>query len=924
MVGPRIYSSGDVLYGGQQTDVFAEVNNLDDAKHQVKRMKAYGARMIKVYQQPRRSQRMYFAEACRDEHMLLTAEGGGELATDMTMVLDGFTAWEHALPVRLQNDIIQFVAKSGTYYTPTLLVAYGGPWGEEYYWQTHNAHDDAKLNRFTPHDIIDQKSRRYPWIWPSEYNFPTVATGAAQVLRAGGNVSLGAHGQVQGLGPHWEIWAMAGEGGPTKDSAMTPMEAIRASTILAADKIGFAPDLGSIETGKLADFIVLDADPLADIHNTLKIHWVVKNGEVWEAETLKKVWPREEAAPTFFWRRDTQGEPPRDRLRGNVPFELRVTPGEFLARVRAWGRDDFASTTEALQKLGEDPRLQPGMPVLMDVRELEYLATPPEVATFASRAGTGAVRRAPHRHPRPARRPVRHREVLRREVREGGRPDRGLHGTRPRALLAPERRMKALRRLLKWMLYAAAGVLLVFATLLFARAFAARRLPPLKPWHHALSAEVTARDITDAWTLDDYLRREDEVFRQMNETVLPAAAPEDRTLSNRYWPDSPINPEKFPKNWNRTYELLPEGEVRGGALLIHGLTDSPYSVKAEAELLRSLGYYALCLRMPGHGTVPGALTEANWEDWRAAVRLGVRHVRQRVGAKVPLVLGGYSNGGALSVQYALDALDQPRLPRPDRILLFSPMIGVSPFAGLARLVAAIGSIPYFARSRWMDVLPEYIPFKYDSFPAHAAMQTAELTAEIATAVQHASSLGPHQGSRADPRVRLARGLDRRDASDVRPPIRVPSRERQRARAVRPEPVRGRGPAAQAHVRPRGRRAVLRCDTALPARARDERVGRHPGRRRPRRGPARDGALGDSARDGVAAPDLLALAPRGAVPAGRRAVRNRSRHERELRTAARPPRAARREGRALRSRSISSCDSTAIRSSRMWRRGSEPS
>jgi Tol biopolymer transport system component/imidazolonepropionase-like amidohydrolase len=303
MVGPRIYSSGDVLYGGQQTDIFAEVNNLDDAKHQVKRMKAYGARMIKVYQQPRRSQRMYFAEACRDEHMLLTAEGGGELATDMTMAMDGFTAWEHALPVRLQKDIVDFVAQSGTYYTPTLLVAYGGPWGEQYYWQTHNAHDDAKLNRFTPHDIIDQKARRYPWIWPSEYNFPTVATGAAEVLRAGGHVSLGAHGQVQGLGPHWEIWAMAGEGGPTKDSAMTPMEAIRASTILAADKIGFAPDLGSIETGKLADFIVLDADPLADIHNTLKIRWVVKNGEVWEAETLKKVWPREEAPPTFFWRR---------------------------------------------------------------------------------------------------------------------------------------------------------------------------------------------------------------------------------------------------------------------------------------------------------------------------------------------------------------------------------------------------------------------------------------------------------------------------------------------------------------------------------------------------------------------------------------------------------------------------------------------
>ena len=204
-----------------------------DAKHQVRRMKAYGARMIKVYQQPRRSQRIYFAEACRDEHMLLTAEGAGELQTDMTMALDGFTAFEHALPVRLCKDIVDFTAKSQTFYTPTLLVAYGGPWGEQYYWQTANPHDDPKLNRFVPHDLIDAKARRYPWIWPSEYHFPTVAEGAAAVLRAGGNVSLGAHGQLQGLGPHWELWAMAGEGGSKKGAAMTPMEALRASTILA-------------------------------------------------------------------------------------------------------------------------------------------------------------------------------------------------------------------------------------------------------------------------------------------------------------------------------------------------------------------------------------------------------------------------------------------------------------------------------------------------------------------------------------------------------------------------------------------------------------------------------------------------------------------------------------------------------------------
>ncbi len=301
MIGPRVYSSGTILYGGQQTGIYAEINSLDDARRQVRRMQAYGARMIKVYQQPRRSQRIWLAQACRELHMLLTAEGGGELSTDLTMVTDGYTAWEHALPVQLSSDAVNFIAQSKTFYTPTLLVAYGGPWGELYYWQNQNPHDDAKLNRFVPHDSIDKMARRHPWIWPNEYFFPIVAHGAAEVLRAGGNVSLGAHGQLQGLGPHWELWAMAGEGAAQKNYAMTPAEALRASTILAAEKLGLAVDLGSIEVGKLADFVVLNANPLEDIHNSVKIQWVVKNGEVWDGETMKALWPREAAAPTFFW-----------------------------------------------------------------------------------------------------------------------------------------------------------------------------------------------------------------------------------------------------------------------------------------------------------------------------------------------------------------------------------------------------------------------------------------------------------------------------------------------------------------------------------------------------------------------------------------------------------------------------------------------
>lgn len=298
-----------------------------------------------------------------------------------------------------------------------------------------------------------------------------------------------------------------------------------------------------------------------------------------------------------------------------------------------------------------------------------------------------------------------------------------------------------MKRLLKWILGLAAAVVLVGLTVVLLRAFEARRQPPLKLWHQPLASEIRARDLTETTTLADYLRLEDAVFREMNETVLPAAAPEDRTGANRYWSESPLNPERFPTNWNRTFELAPDGDPRGGVLLVHGLTDAPYSVKAVAEIYRGAGYYALCLRMPGHGTVPGALTEADWEDWRAAVRLGARHVRARIGAKLPFHVAGYSNGGALAIQYALDSLRAGSLPKPDRVVLLSPMIGVSAAAGFAGIIASVGAIPYFAQSRWLEILPEYIPFKYNSFPAHAAEQTAELTSEIHSGVRKAAESG---------------------------------------------------------------------------------------------------------------------------------------------------------------------------------------
>jgi alpha-beta hydrolase superfamily lysophospholipase len=302
-----------------------------------------------------------------------------------------------------------------------------------------------------------------------------------------------------------------------------------------------------------------------------------------------------------------------------------------------------------------------------------------------------------------------------------------------------------MRRVFKWIFVLATGTVLVILTILFLRAFDARGKEPLEVWHGTLDSEVTEKDLPESATLADYVRLEDAVFAEMERKVIAAVPEKKRDRYNRYSPDGVVNPLRFPKNWNRTYELVPDGEIRGGVLLLHGLTDSPYSVKAEAELYAREGFYALCLRVPGHGTIPGALTVARWQDWRAAARLGARAVRARVGPKLPFHLVGYSNGGALAVQYGLDALGDAALPKPDRLVLMSPMIGVTRFSGLAtrlaRWVNAIGAIPYFAQSRWMDIQPEYNPFKYNSFPAFAGQQTTEITAEIQASIEREAASG---------------------------------------------------------------------------------------------------------------------------------------------------------------------------------------
>jgi alpha-beta hydrolase superfamily lysophospholipase len=283
---------------------------------------------------------------------------------------------------------------------------------------------------------------------------------------------------------------------------------------------------------------------------------------------------------------------------------------------------------------------------------------------------------------------------------------------------------------------------LIFGTLVIGGAVGAnRRLPDLEVWHRLVPRDVRAADLDSTSTLADYLRREDAAFKEVEQRVEQGL---DRRLAvpaNRYNTEGISSPRRLGVDWNRTQELVPAGELAGGVVLLHGLTDAPYSMRAVGEMLREYGYYGLALRMPGHGTVPGGLTSVTWEDWMAAVRLGARHVRGRIGPDKPLIIVGYSNGGALAVKYVLDVLDGSGDPQATRVVLLSPMIGVAPYAWLTRVISLLGPMPGFEKARWLDVYPEYNPFKYTSFPANAGLQTWRLTRALQSQVADASSEG---------------------------------------------------------------------------------------------------------------------------------------------------------------------------------------
>jgi alpha-beta hydrolase superfamily lysophospholipase len=297
----------------------------------------------------------------------------------------------------------------------------------------------------------------------------------------------------------------------------------------------------------------------------------------------------------------------------------------------------------------------------------------------------------------------------------------------------------SLRRGIIWLAWSA---LLIFATIVIGGAVSARRrLPDLEPWHRIVPRDLRAADVTARSTLTDYVAIEDAAFRAIHDRIeqqLDAAA---RVPANRYNPDGMSHPSRLGTDWNRTQVLAPAGEPIGGALLVHGLTDSPYSMRTIGENLRRRGYYVVALRVPGHGTVPAGLTDVTWEDWLAAVRIGARHVRATLGDSKPLVLVGYSNGGALVLKYTLDTLEGSGDPPVFRTVLLSPMLGVQPFAWLTRVISMLGPIPAFEKARWLDVYPEYNPFKYNSFPANAGLQTWRLTTTLQRQIERVARAG---------------------------------------------------------------------------------------------------------------------------------------------------------------------------------------
>ena len=294
MTAPRIYSTGVILYGAR-TPFTAVINSLDDALTHLRRQQANGAISVKSYNQPRREQRQQIIEAARQTGMMVVPEGGSLFEMNMSMIVDGHTGIEHAVPVaEVYDDVKQLWSQTKVGYTPTYIVAFGGLDGEHYWYAHTDVWKHPLLSKYVPRSILQARSVRREMAPEEDFNVNRAAATAKQLMDKGVEIHTGGHGQREGLGTHWELWTEVIGG-------MTPMQALHTATINSARYLGFDKDIGSLEVGKLADLVVIDGDVLKDIRQSDRIQYVMQNGRVYEAATMNQVAPQAKVRkPMYF------------------------------------------------------------------------------------------------------------------------------------------------------------------------------------------------------------------------------------------------------------------------------------------------------------------------------------------------------------------------------------------------------------------------------------------------------------------------------------------------------------------------------------------------------------------------------------------------------------------------------------------------